>query len=91
MQAEGKDFKPIFGCEAYFVPSIAEWREDYEKIMQDKKAARAAKKSETSGATVEDEGESKKAARNILNRRRHLVLLVQNQRSRRPKRKSYWK
>ena len=79
MQAEGKDFKPIFGCEAYFVPSIAEWHEEYEKIMQDKKAARAAKKSETSGATVEDEGESKKAARNILNRRRHLVLLVQNQ------------
>ena len=39
MQAEGKDFKPIFGCEAYFVPSIAEWREDYDKIMQDKKAA----------------------------------------------------
>ena len=23
MQEEGKDFKPIFGCEAYFTPSIA--------------------------------------------------------------------
>ena len=79
MQGEGKDFKPIFGCEAYFVPSIKEWHEDYDRIMQDKKAARAAKKAETSGATVEDEGASKKAARNILNRRRHLVLLVQNQ------------
>ena len=79
MQADGKDFKPIFGCEAYFVPSIAEWREEYNRIMQDKKAARAAKKEETSGATVEDEAASKKAARNILNRRRHLVLLVQNQ------------
>ena len=79
MKAEGKDFKPIFGCEAYFVPSIADWHDEYDKIMQDKKAAKAAKKAETSGATVEDEGESKKAARNILNRRRHLVLLVQNQ------------
>ena len=79
MQAAGKDFKPIFGCEAYFVPSIKEWHEEYDTIMQDKKAARAAKKEETSGATVEDEGASKKAARNILNRRRHLVLLVQNQ------------
>jgi len=79
MQAEGKDFKPIFGVEAYFVPSIAEWREDYDRVMQDKKAARAAKKAETKGTTVEDEGESKKAARNILNRRRHLVLLAQNQ------------
>ena len=79
MKADGKVFKPIFGCDAYFVPSIPEWREDYDKIMQDKKAARAAKKEETSGATVEDEGASKKATRNILNRRRHLVLLVQNQ------------
>ena len=79
MQAAGKDFKPIFGCEAYFIPSIKEWHEEYDTIMQDKKAARAAKKEETSGATVEDEGASKKAARNILNRRRHLVLLVQNQ------------
>jgi DNA polymerase-3 subunit alpha len=79
MQAEGKEFKPIFGCEAYFIPSVAEWRKEYDKIMQDKKAARAAKKEETSGATVEDEAASKKAARNILNRRRHLVLLVQNQ------------
>ena len=75
---KGKEFKPIFGCEAYFIPSIAEWRKEYDKIMQDKKAARAAKKEETSGATVEDEAASKKAARNILNRRRHLVLLVQN-------------
>ncbi len=79
MQSEGKDFKPIFGCEAYFVPSIKEWREEYNRVMQDKKAARAAKKDETSGATVEDEEASKKASRNILNRRRHLVLLAQNQ------------
>ena len=79
MQAAGKNFKPIFGCEAYFVPSIKEWREDYERIMQDKKAARAAKQDETSGATVEDEDASKKATKNVLNRRRHLVLLAQNQ------------
>ena len=79
MQAAGKNFKPIFGCEAYFVPSITEWREDYERIMQDKKAARAAKQDETSGATVEDEDASKKATKNVLNRRRHLVLLAQNQ------------
>tara|TARA_R110001599_G_scaffold320732_1_gene531086 strand:+ start:3903 stop:7334 length:3432 start_codon:yes stop_codon:yes gene_type:complete len=79
MQEEGRDFKPIYGCEAYFVPSVKQWREEYEKVMQDKKAARSAKKSETSGATVEDESQSKKASKNILNRRRHLILLVQNQ------------
>jgi len=79
MQGEGKNFKPIYGCEAYFVPSVKEWKEEYDTIMLDKKASRAAKKSQTSGATVEDEAESKKASKNILNRRRHLILLAQNQ------------
>ena len=79
MKNEGKDFKPIYGVEAYFVPSIAEWREEYEATLKDKKKARAVKKGETSGATVEDESESKKSSKNILNRRRHLVLLAQNQ------------
>jgi len=79
MQEEGRDFKPIYGVEAYFVPSVSDWREEYDKALADKKKARSAKKGDTSGATVEDEGESKKASKNILNRRRHLVLLAQNQ------------
>jgi len=78
MQEEGKDFKPIYGCEVYFIPSIEEWREEYEKAMEDKKRARSVKKDEQSGATVEDEGSSKKT-QDILRRRRHLVLLAQNQ------------
>jgi hypothetical protein len=55
MQEEGKEFKPIYGCEAYFIPSLEEWREEYEKAMEDKKRARSIKKDEQSGATVEDE------------------------------------
>ena len=78
MQAEGKEFKPIFGCEAYFIPSIEEWQEEYTKAMEDKKRARAVKKDAASGATVEDEGASKKT-QDILRRRRHMVLLAQNQ------------
>ena len=78
MKQEGKDFKPIFGCEAYFIPSIQEWREEYTKAMEDKKKARALKKEGQSGATVEDEGASKKT-QDILRRRRHLVLLAMNQ------------
>ena len=78
MKEEGKDFKPIFGCEAYFIPSIDEWREEYTRAMEDKKRARTAKKDKASGATVEDENDSKKT-QDILRRRRHLVLLVQNQ------------
>jgi DNA polymerase-3 subunit alpha len=78
MQADGKDFKPIFGVEAYFTTSIAEWREAYDAEMADKKKARAAKKDTQSGATVEDEGDTKKN-QSILKRRRHLILLAQNQ------------
>lgn len=79
MQADGKEFKPIFGCEAYFLPDLDEWRKEYEQVMADKKAAKKAKKADASGSTVEDEDESKKAIKDILRRRRHLILLVQNQ------------
>jgi DNA polymerase-3 subunit alpha len=78
MQEEGKDFKPIFGCEAYFIPSIAEWREEYTKAMEDKKRRRGLKADKASGATVEDEGASKRT-QDVLRRRRHLVLLAMNQ------------
>ena len=80
MKAEGKEFKPIFGVEAYFLPSIDEWREDYNRIKEDAKLAKTlAKEGDTSGATVEDEEASKKVIKSVLNRRRHLVLLAQNQ------------
>ena len=79
MKAEGKGFKPIFGCEAYFLPSISDWRVEYDEAMADKKRARSAKRQGQSGATVEDEAASKKATKSILNRRRHLVLIAQNQ------------
>ena len=78
MESEGKDFKIIYGCEAYFLPSVEDWKEEYEKIKADKKSARTLSK-EQSGTTIEDEEASKREIKNILNRRRHLVLLVQNQ------------
>jgi len=78
MQKENKDFKPIFGCEAYFIPSVAKWKEEYETVR-----SAAKKKSEyeadNSGTTVEDESSSKKKIKSILNRRRHLILLAMNQ------------
>ena len=77
MREEGRNFKPIFGTEAYFIPSIKEWRHEYEKAMEDKKRARSLG-STLSGATVEDENSSKKV-QDVLRRRRHLILLAQNQ------------
>lgn len=78
MKKEGKNFKPIFGVEAYFIPSLADWRVEYEKNKEGKKN-KAADDEAVSGATVEDENASKKEIKSLLNRRRHLVLLAQNQ------------
>lgn len=75
MNAEGKDFKPIFGVEAYFNPSIKDWTEARDKIAEDKKNKKLIKDDE-SGTIVEDENRQRKS---ILNRRNHLVLLAQNQ------------
>ncbi len=75
MNAEGKDFKPIFGVEAYFNPSIKDWTEARDKIAEDKKNKKLIKSDDT-GTIVEDENRQRKS---ILNRRNHLVLLAQNQ------------
>ena len=77
MQKEGKNFKPIFGIEAYFLPSLSKWREQLEQHRQDKKKKREIDKTK-SGTTIEDEG-SKRAAKQTLNKRQHLILLAQNQ------------
>jgi len=78
MREEGRNFKPIFGIEAYFLPSLDDWRNDYEAAKEDKKKRKTLSKDVTA-TTVEDEDASKKQTRNILNRRRHLILLAQDQ------------
>ena len=77
MMKEGKDFKPIFGVEAYFLPSITDWKMEYQKAKEDKKRQKEIEKQK--GMSFENEGASKQAVKNILNRRRHLILLAQNQ------------
>ena len=72
MKAEGKKFKPIFGIEAYFIDDIDKWKKEYEESTEKKKK-------KDFGLSIEDEAESKRATRNILSRRAHLVLLAQNQ------------
>ena len=77
MKKDGKEFKPIFGVEAYFLPSVAEWKNEYAKAKEDKKAKKTLDKSR-SATTIEDET-NKQSVKNILNRRRHLILIAQNQ------------
>ena len=76
MKADGKNFKAIYGVEAYFLPSVTEWKEEYEKEREKKKSRKKAEKQNAS--FIEDEEETRRT-KNILNRRRHLLLLAQNQ------------
>ena len=77
MREAGKDFKAIFGIEAYFTTSVKDWKEAYENAKNDKKSARALEKNDTK-MSIENEGASKQST-GILKRRRHLVLLAKNQ------------
>ena len=75
MMKEGKDFKPIFGVEAYFIPSIEEWKSDFERVKKERSASKKRQSNidgDAAGATVEDEKETKKAIKSILNKRRHI-------------------
>ena len=76
MKEQGKNFKPIFGVEAYFIPSLEKWNEERDRVKKDKKRASEVKDSTT--MSIENEGETKRS-KSILNQRSHLVLLAQNQ------------
>ena len=78
MEKEGKDFKPIYGIEAYFIPDVQEWKELYEQHRADKKKAKKLD-NEQSGTNIENEGETKSGGGTNINRTRHLVLLAMNQ------------
>jgi DNA polymerase-3 subunit alpha len=71
MAQEGKEFKPIFGIEAYFIPSVANWKEDYLDAKEERKKVQS--------TTINIEDEERKNFKNILNRRNHLVLIAQNE------------
>ena len=64
MKEQGKAFKPIFGCEAYFIPSVAKWKEEYEEIKSASKK-KSDYEADNSGTTVEDEGSSKKRIKSV--------------------------
>ncbi len=75
MNKSGRDFKAIYGVEAYFLPSIADWREDYKAATAGKKKT----KKDDGAGEAEDEAASKGKKKNKLRRTRHLLVLAQNQ------------
>ena len=77
MDKENKNFKPIYGCEVYFLPSVDDWQTQYDEARQDKKRANKLKAGkETTATVIEDEQRNLK---DTINRRNHLILLAQNQ------------
>ena len=63
MNKEGKVFKPIFGVEAYFIPSISEWLRVKSEYDEDKEAM---------------DDDSVDGYKNAIKHYRHMVLLAQN-------------
>jgi DNA polymerase-3 subunit alpha len=77
-----KKFRSIFGVEAYFVPSLKDWRKEYEIAKENRKNQKNKdinEEDEEGGIFLEDEDASKKEFKSITNRRYHLLLLAQNQ------------
>lgn len=80
LKKEGKEFKPIYGVEAYCIPSFEQWREDYKEISEQKEAKKAAKKDAMSEEVEFDEEERNKLEfKNKIKSYRHVVLLAKNQ------------
>ena len=72
---EGINVKPIFGVEAYLIPSISKWELDYQAASERSKKL---SKEKTSGTVIEDEEAIKKEIKTKINRRCHILLLAAN-------------
>jgi len=91
LKKKGVNYRQIYGVEFYFVPSLIDWREQYENHREAVRQARSEKKAKektdinsedevTGGLVIEDEDESKSDFnKNDWKRRYHLVVLAKNQ------------
>lgn len=82
-QKNGTPVKFIYGVEAYYIPSLAEWHvlkmEDVERKKEEKKKKKKEEEPDDS-LVIEDAEESKNIKRfNPLSRKNHLVLNAYNQ------------
>lgn len=73
---KGHKFKPIFGCEFYLVPDVADWKLQKEKAKEEKESSSEAVQEEN--VVIENEKDSKSKWFNPVNRRHHCVILAQN-------------
>jgi len=82
LKKKGVKYRQIYGCEFYFVPSLKQWKGDYEQAKIDRAAAKqkAIKEEEEGGHIIENEEETKtfKLSNDEWKRRYHLVITAQN-------------
>ena len=84
LKKQGTKFRQIYGCEFYFVPSLADWEREYEQSKIDraleKKKVKKEKNEEDTGHIIENEEETKTfiLGKDEWKRRYHLVVTAQN-------------
>jgi DNA polymerase III alpha subunit len=94
MQKSGRNFRQVYGVEFYFVPSLQQWKSDYQAHKDAVAAAKATKNAEkkakekvdidaddeSGGLVVEDEDETKNVdfLQDEWKRRYHLVVTAKN-------------
>lgn len=74
LNKKGVNFKPIFGVEAYYIDSVEEWREEYQKASEDKEQKKEIEE-KSDGIVFEEE------ERGIIHKIKgnsHFLLLAQN-------------
>lgn len=82
IQKSGRKYRQVYGCEFYFVPSLTQWKDDYEQAKIDRSLAKqkALKDDDDGGHVIENEDETKTVDINKdeWKRRYHLVITAQD-------------
>ena len=90
LKKRGQKYRQLYGVEFYFVPSLFDWRIQYENHREEVRQARTEKKSKertdidsedevSGGLIIENEEETKgDFDKNVWKRRYHLVVLAKN-------------
>ena len=82
IKKSGKKYRQVYGCEFYFVPSLEQWKKDYEAAKEKRRAEKkkAIKEDDEGGHIIENEEETKtfKLGDDEWKRRYHLVITAKN-------------
>ena len=81
LKKSGQKYRQVYGVEFYFVPSLKEWKQQYEDYREKNKNGRKNLEDEQGGHVIEDENESKSFGLEDQfewKRRYHLVVVAKN-------------